>query len=137
MLSRKTRYAMLSLVKLAENYGKGPMLISDISKSEIIPQKFLEAILLDLKNIGILGSKVGKSGGYYLRRKPEDISLFEVVCHFEGGFALVPCTSEDYYESCDHCKDENKCTIRKVFQDLHSSIIGKLKSISIADLIIP
>ena len=89
-------------------YGKGAILISDIAKSEMIPQRFLESILLDLKNFGVLSSKLGKSGGYYLLKKPEDVNLSDIVRHFEGAIALIPCTSEKYYQECEHCKDEKR-----------------------------
>ena len=64
-LSKKTRYAMIALIKLAKEYGKGPVLINDIAVSEQIPQRFLENILLELKKMGILGSRLGKTGGYF------------------------------------------------------------------------
>jgi len=65
MLSKKTKYALNALVYLAKKYGEGPIVISRVAESENIPQKFLEAILLDLKKAGILRSKKGKGGGYF------------------------------------------------------------------------
>ena len=135
MLSKKTRYAMLALARLSREYGKGAILISDIAKSEMIPQRFLESILLDLKNTGILSSKLGKSGGYYLLKKPEDVNLSDVIRHFEGAIALIPCTSEKYYQPCEHCKDEKKCKIRKVFKVIRDDTYAKLKNTTLKDLI--
>lgn len=135
MLSKKTRYALLALTKLAREYGKGTLLIKEIAKSEKIPQRFLEGILLDLKNIGFLGSKLGKSGGYFLRKPPEEIQMAEVIRHFDGAIALVPCASEKYYEACEHCKDEKTCTIRGVFKDIREQTYQKLSNTSLADLI--
>ncbi|MEI6748219.1 MAG: RrF2 family transcriptional regulator [Bacteroidales bacterium] len=135
MLSKKTRYALLALTKLAREYGKGTMLIKEIAKSENIPQRFLEGILLDLKNIGFLGSKLGKSGGYYLRKPPEEIKMAEVIRHFDGPIALIPCASEKYYEACEHCKNEESCSIRRVFKDIREQTVEKLSRTSLADLI--
>jgi Rrf2 family protein len=137
MLSKKTRYALLALTKLAREYGKGTILIKEIAKSENIPQRFLEGILLDLKNIGFLGSKLGKSGGYFLRKPPEEIQMAEVIRHFDGAIALVPCASEKYYEACEHCKDEQTCTIRGVFKEIREQTYQKLSNTSLADLIAP
>jgi Rrf2 family protein len=135
MLSKKTRYALLALTKLAREYGKGTILIKEIASSENIPQRFLEGILLDLKNIGILGSKLGKSGGYYLRKPPEEIRMAEIIRHFDGAIALVPCVSEKYYEACEHCKDEENCSIRGVFKEIREQTYQKLSNTSLSDLI--
>ena len=135
MLSKKARYAIVALTKLAKEYGNGPILISDISKSEFIPQKFLEAILVDLKKTGILGSKVGKHGGYYLIKKPKEINLSDILRHVEGPIALMPCVSEKYYQPCEFCKDENKCGIRKTFKEIRDNTYRMLKNTSLYDLI--
>jgi Rrf2 family protein len=137
MLSQKTRYAMLALTRLAKERGKGAILISDIARSENIPQRYLEAILLDLKKTGILGSKLGKSGGYFLIRKPEDITLSEVVRHFEGPIALVPCVSQRAYQPCEFCKDELKCNIKKVFKEIRDYTYSKLEQTTLESLILP
>jgi Rrf2 family protein len=117
-LSKKTRYAMLALTRLARDYGTGAILISEIAKSENLPQRFLENILLDLKKMGILGSRLGKSGGYYLLKPPSEIRLSEIVRHFEGTIALLACVSEKAYEPCEFCKDEKDCKIRGVFKEV-------------------
>jgi Rrf2 family protein len=135
MLSQKTRYAMLALTRLAREVGNGAILISDIAQSENIPQRYLEAILLDLKKLGMLGSKLGKSGGYFLIRKPEDINLSQVVRHFEGPIALVPCVSEKAYQPCEFCKDESSCNLRKVFKDIRDYTYDRLQQTSLQDLI--
>jgi len=135
MLSKKTRYALLALTKLASEYGKGTIMIKEIAQSEHIPQRFLEGILLDLKNIGMLGSKLGKSGGYYLRIPPDQVNMAEIIRHFDGAIALVPCVSEKYYEACEHCKDEEKCSLRGIFKEIRELTYQKLRSTSLSDLI--
>ena len=69
MLSKKSKYALKAMLVLAKEYGQGPVLISDMAQREGIPRKFLELILLELKNQGLLQSKKGKGGGYFLRAR--------------------------------------------------------------------
>jgi Rrf2 family protein len=135
MLTQKTRYSMLAMVKLAKEFGKGPLLINQIAESEKIPKRFLESILLELKKNGYLESKLGKSGGYYLIKKPEEISLLEIVNLFEGSTALLRCTSDKYYQPCEHCKDELTCEIRHTFGDIYDYTHKRLSGTSLASLV--
>jgi Rrf2 family protein len=118
ILSKKTRYAIVALTRLARDFGKGPIQIKEIASSEKIPQSFLENILLELRKMGILGSKLGKSGGYFLLRKPDEVNLAEIVRHFEGTIAMMYCVSEKAYQPCEFCKDEATCEIRRVFKEI-------------------
>lgn len=135
MLTYKTRYAMLAMTRLARENGNGNLQINQIATSESIPKRFLESILLELKKNGYLGSKLGKNGGYFLVKKPEDINLLEIVRLFEGTIALLPCTSEKYYEPCLQCKDEISCTIRITFKDIREYTYNKLASTTLASLV--
>jgi Rrf2 family protein len=103
-------------------------LIKDISEACNIPKKFLEAILLDLKRAGVLGSKQGKGGGYTLRRDPAEVNLAEVVRLFDGAIAAVPCATFKFYESCDECDDEDTCTVRHAFLAVRNQTVEMLKS---------
>jgi Rrf2 family protein len=135
MLSKKTRYAMIALVKLAREYGKGTVLISEIAQSENIPQRFLENILLELKKLGILGSKLGKSGGYYLLKKPKEVNLATIINHFEGTIALLPCVSEKSYLPCEIGHDEESCKIKKVFKKIRNNTFQILDKTTLDKLI--
>jgi Rrf2 family protein len=135
ILSKKTRYAIVALTRLAREYGKGPMQIKEIAEDEKIPQSFLENILLEIKKMGILGSKLGKSGGYFLLKKPEDVNLAEIVRHFEGTIALMYCVSEKAYQPCEFCKDEKSCTIRKVFKEVRDTSYAILQRTTLRTLI--
>jgi Rrf2 family protein len=135
ILSKKTKYAMVALTRLARDYGKGPIQIRDIAESEKIPQRFLENILLELRKLGILGSKLGKEGGYFLLKKPSEVSLSEIVRHFEGTIALMYCVSEKAYQPCEFCKNEATCQIRKVFKDVRDTTYEILKRTSLEALI--
>jgi Rrf2 family protein len=134
-LSKKTRYAMLALTRLAREYGNGAIMIGEIAKSENLPQRFLENILLELKNMGILGSKLGKSGGYYLLKPPGEIHLSEIVRHFEGTIALLSCVSEKAYQPCEFCKDEKDCKIRTVFKEVRDKSYEILYNTTLETLI--
>jgi len=135
MLSKKTRYALLALTRLAREYGKGPILISEISSSEKIPQRFLENILLELKKMGVLGSRLGKTGGYYLIKKPDEVSLDDIIRHFEGSLAMLYCISEKSYQPCEFCKKEENCKIRNVFKEIRDNTLTVLKKTTIDQLI--
>lgn len=97
MLSKKTKYAIKALVILAKNQKEPPMQIARIAEKEHIPKKFLEQILLDLRNTGYLYSKKGAGGGYSLNKKPEDIYLVDILRITDGPIAMVPCASIKFY----------------------------------------
>ena len=122
---------MLAMVRLAKEFGKGTLMINEIAESERIPKRFLESILLELKKNGYLGSKLGKNGGYFLMKDPKTINLLEIVRLFEGSIAMLKCTSEKYYEPCDHCKDEETCSIRDIFKDIRTYTFNKLANTSL------
>jgi Rrf2 family protein len=122
---------MLAMVRLAKEYGKGILMINEIAESEKIPKRFLESILLELKKNGYLSSKLGKNGGYYLIKNPKEINLLEIVRLFEGSIALLPCTSEKYYEPCEHCKNEETCAIRGTFKDIREYTYRKMAETSL------
>lgn len=135
MLSKKAQYSIYALIRLAKDIDKEPLLISYIAETEKIPKKFLENILLDLKNIGILGSKKGKGGGYYLIKKPNEINLADIIRHFDGALALLPCATFKYYEKCKYCKDENTCGFKSIVKDLRDETVKFLKNTTIANII--
>jgi Rrf2 family protein len=135
ILSKKTRYALVALTRLAREFGKGPIQIRDIAEGEKIPQSFLENILLDLRKMGILGSILGKSGGYYLLKKPADVSLAEVIRHFEGTLSMLYCVSENAYRPCEFCKDEVTCEIRRVFKEIRDNTFDILSKTTLDQLI--
>ena len=136
ILSKKTRYAIVALTRLAKEYGKGPIQIKEIAVGEKIPQNFLENILLELRKMGILGSKLGKAGGYFLLKKPDEVNLAEIVRHFEGTIALMYCVSEKAYQPCEFCRDEASCNIRKVFKEVRDTSYDILKRTTLDSLII-
>ncbi len=135
MLSKKSKYGIKALTHIARSENPyTPTQIKTIAEAENISIKFLESIMLTLKKNGILSAKKGKGGGYYLRKKPDEISMVEVFRILEGPVALVPCVSLNYYEKCDDCKDEKTCAVNKLMVVLRDSTLKVLKNKTLADL---
>ncbi len=134
MLSKKTQYGLKALGYLAAQYGKGPVLIADIAAKKNIPVKFLETILLILKQNKILDSKKGKGGGYFLIAAPKNISLAAALRIIEGPIALLPCVSLNFYRKCDDCNEE-VCALRKVMAITRDATLKVLEKKSLQDLI--
>lgn len=135
MLSKKTKYAIKALVILGKNVDQPPMQISKIAELEKIPKKFLEQILLDMRNAGFLYSKKGAGGGYALNKDPKDIYLVSIMRITDGPIAMVPCASLNFYHRCDECHQEKSCGIRDVFIEVRDATLKILTETSIADVI--
>jgi len=136
MLSKKTRYALKALVVLGKNFGGIPIQISRIAAEEHIPKKFLEQILLDLRNAGLLFSKKGSGGGYGLVKDPSEISVVQILRLTGGPVALLPCVSLNFYQKCEECENEDTCGIRDAFVEVRDATVKILTETSIADLIL-
>jgi Rrf2 family protein len=134
VLSRKSKYGLKALLTLAREAGRGPILISDLSERDAIPKKFLEAILLDLKRHGLVHSKKGKGGGYFLRRAPAEITFGDAIRVLEGPLALVPCVSQTAYMTCTECVDETTCGVRLAMQQVRDATAQILDSTTLADI---
>ncbi|HUZ62066.1 MAG TPA: Rrf2 family transcriptional regulator [Hanamia sp.] len=134
MLSKKTQYAFKALEYLAIHHGKDPVKISDISIHQKIPLKFLENILVELKNAGMLESKKGKGGGYMLKVSPKNINLATVIRIINGPIALLPCVSLNFYEKCKDCNEET-CGMRKMMLIARDATLRVLEKKTMADMI--
>ncbi|AUD00854.1 RrF2 family transcriptional regulator [Spirosoma pollinicola] len=135
MISKKAKYAIKALKALTESYGKGPVLISQLAEQELIPKKFLETILLDLRNHGILQSQKGKGGGYLLRVEPERITLAQVIRIIDGPIAPTPCVSLNFYVRCDDCDDEETCSIRPIMLRVRDANLAVYETTTIRMLV--
>lgn len=134
MLSKKTQYALKALGYLAGKYGEGPVLISTISEAKKIPIKFLETILLEFKQAGILESKKGKGGGYYLVANPKKTSLASAIRIVGGPIALIPCVSLNFYEKCTDC-DEATCGLNKAMLITRDATLKILEKKTLMELV--
>lgn len=133
-LTKRTQYSLRALYALTRRYGKGPALITQISKDEAIPKKFLELLLLSLKDNGLVASKKGKGGGYYLARPPDTITIGSVIRMIEGPLAPLPCASETRFRKCDECSDIETCETRIVMREVRDAIAEILDRTTLAML---
>jgi Rrf2 family protein len=136
-LSKKGEYAVRALVEIGFEAHQRPdslIQISTVAKRTNIPEKFLEQILLALRNGGVLKSKRGVEGGYSLAKTPKDITLGEVIRLLDGPLAPIPCVSKTAYERCS-CPDEESCGLRIAMQQVRDSIAGILDGYTLARVI--
>jgi Rrf2 family protein len=134
MLSKKAKYAIKALLALADGARNQPVRIADLARAEQIPPKFLELILLGLKNQGILQSRKGKGGGYLLARDPSEIYLGQIVRMFDGPLAPVPCASQTAYVPCADCRNEAICGVHLAMKEVRDATAKILDGTSLASL---
>ncbi|MFL5730456.1 MAG: RrF2 family transcriptional regulator [Cytophagaceae bacterium] len=132
MLTKKSKYALKALLYLAKNEEQ-LVQISELSTKENIPQKFLENILLELRNHGILYSKRGKDGGYKLGKTPEEITFGQIIRILDGPLAPIGCVSQIAYQKCDECIDEKTCNIRRVMKKVRDQTAEILDGTTLKD----
>jgi Rrf2 family protein len=133
MLSRKAQYAFRALTLLVEKYDKGPVLISEIAKKKKIPLKFLENILLELRKAGVLESKKGKGGGYYLKNNPSKTHMANIIRIVDGPIAMLPCVSLYFYERCKTC-NEDYCALHNIMISVRDATLNILEHRTLQDL---
>ena len=133
MISKKTKYGLKALSYIARSDDK-LIPIGTIAKEERIPHKFLESILLILRKSGFLGSKKGKGGGYYLLKDPSEIFMVDIMRILEGPIAPVACVSLNYYEKCDDCPDESKCSLNKLMIQVRDANLHVFRNTTLEDL---
>ena len=126
-LTKKGEYALRALINLgiAQETGRTLVQISELAKIENMPVKFLEQILVTLKESGYLDSKRGKQGGYFLAVPMDQIRIGEVVRRLEGPLAPISCVSQTAYERCS-CPDEEHCGLRMLMLDVRNAIANIL-----------
>lgn len=135
MLSKKAKYAIHAMLRLAKERERGAIAIGEIAEKENIPHKFLEAILLELKSAGYISSRKGRSGGYYLRMHPDEVNLADIHRTIDGAIALLPCVTYNYYERCEECRHEETCTIRKAIKEVRDETVHILKRYTLTRLL--
>jgi Rrf2 family protein len=135
MISKKVKYALKALKMLAERHElKQPILIAEIAERQVIPKKFLEAILLELRNNGILHSQKGRGGGYQLRMPPEQVSIAKIVRIIDGPISPMLCVSLHFYGKCDDCIDEKTCKIRPIMERVRDANLEVYENTTLSDL---
>ncbi len=137
MIPKRSKYAIKALTALAKVYREKKLLsIAVIAEQEHVPRKFLEAILLQLRNGGFVSSKMGANGGYFLSKHPDEIVLSNVIRVTSGPIALLPCVSLNFYEECVECPNEASCGLHDVMLEVREACIHILSKTSLADLIL-
>lgn len=132
------KYALKALLVLADEAKADaplPLTIEEIAKRSGTPKRFLEHILLEVRNVGIIASVRGRSGGYSLIKKPSEISISELLRQIDGPIAPLACLSRRAYQRCDDCSDEQTCRIRKVFAAVFWSYLVIIESLTLEEML--
>lgn len=136
MLTQRSRYALRAMLMLAQAPASGPPIpMTRIAAEAAVPRKFLELILADLRDAGLIHSHRGKFGGYCLSRPTHLISMGEIIRVIEGPLALIPCVSRTAYRRCADCKSEADCAIRHAMARVRDETARILDGTSLADAI--
>jgi Rrf2 family protein len=137
MITQKMKYALKALMELAaERAGEGRALrIEEIATRSGTPKRFLEHILLEIRNAGFIASVRGRHGGYTLIKEPREVPLSELMRLIDGPIAPLPCLSRRAYQRCEDCPDEGACRLRQVFGQVFWSYLVLIESLTLADLV--
>ena len=133
MLTQKGKYAIKALVYLAQ---KGTLVkTQEIAEGAHIPKKFLESILIELKNHRFVNSKQGAFGGYYLEKDPAEITLAELYRIFEGPIALLQCAALKFYKPCEDCHEGDQCHLRQAMIEVRNQTLKALECLTIQKIV--
>ncbi|MDW7711298.1 MAG: RrF2 family transcriptional regulator [Deferrisomatales bacterium] len=136
-LTTKSRYGVRAIFDIAYHTGGLPAQIKDISERQRISPRYLEQIFQRLKKAGILGSKRGPKGGYFLLKDPKDITIYEIITCTEGPIELVFCVGEDEEGgNCDvsMCDMKDQCVASPLWKELGDKIAAIFQETTIQDL---
>ncbi len=135
MLTKKGKYGLKAMAHLARFPPGRPVTVLEIASTQQIPKKFLDAILSELRNAGLVNSKMGKGGGYMLARTASQISVGQIIRVIDGPLAPLPCASKTRYQRCDDCLDETKCAVRLVMLDAQHALSQVLDGRTLAQML--
>jgi Rrf2 family protein len=134
MLTKKGKYGLKAMVHLAGRPPGEPALVTEIATTNAIPKKFLDTILGELRNAGLVNSKKGKGGGYTLARSAQEIRVGHIIRILDGPLAPIQCASKTSYRRCDDCEDEKHCGVRLVMLEAREAIATVLDNRTLADM---
>ncbi|MCQ0968918.1 Rrf2 family transcriptional regulator (plasmid) [Paracoccus sp. TK19116] len=137
MITQKMKYALKALIVLADERADTDtaLQIEEIARRSGAPKRFLEHIMLSLRNAGVVTSIRGRRGGYRLARDPRQIPLEGLLRQIDGPIAPLPCLSRTAYQRCEDCTDEASCRLRRTFAGVFWSYLLLLESLTLADLV--
>ena len=133
MLSQRTRYSIRALQHLARHYGEGPIQLADIATAQNIPAKFLTVILSELSRAGLVATRRGRDGGYWLALAPIDVRYGDIFRLTDGALALVPCASRYAHQPCKNCVPEEECELRRIMVKVRDETAAILDKLTLAD----
>lgn len=133
MLSKKAKYALKAMLFIAKS-SEEKVQTNDISNGEKIPRKFLEAIMVELRNKAFIFSNRGKNGGFKLAKPLNEITVGAIVRAIDGPLAPIPCVSKLYYQPCEECVEESTCEIKSVMQKVRDATSEILDNTTLEDL---
>lgn len=134
MLTKKAKYGLKAMVDLARLAPGKSTFVADVADRNAIPKKFLDAILGDLRNAGMLTSKKGKSGGYMLAKSAEDITVGAIVRALDGPLAPINCASRTAYVPCEDCENVRTCQVRLMMLEVRDAMSRILDEHSLAEM---
>lgn len=135
-LSKRGEYGLRTLINLgiAREVGRQVLSASDLSTEDNLPLKFVEQILADFRHAGIVATKRGKFGGYFLAKDPAEIKMGDMVRLLDGMLAPIPCASEAFYQPCT-CADEDHCGLRMLMVDVRNAVSNILDRYTLQDVV--
>lgn len=135
MLTKKGKYGLKAMVHLARLAPGESVVVTEIATTNNIPKKFLDTILLELRNNGILRSKKGAGGGYSLARPAADIRIGQAIRALDGPLAPILCASRTAYQPCDDCADPETCQVRLSMTDVRDAISDILDNMTLEQFV--
>jgi len=129
-LSTRSRYGLRLLLDLAMKQDQGPVQLSSVARTENLSEKYLGQLVIQLKSAGLIRSERGKNGGYFLSKKPKEMTLREIVEKLEGDLCIVDCV-----ENPGDCERVNFCVTRDVWRGISEAISKKLEKITLQTLV--
>lgn len=133
-LSRKSRYGLRAVYRLARHHQRGSLTTAQIAEAEQIPRKFLETILQQLQKSGIVESLRGKNGGYRLATGPGQLTIGAIVRAMDGPLVSLPCAGERDVKRCSECPSLAECEIRAVMVQVRQAIADILDRTSVEEI---
>lgn len=130
-VSAKELYGLRAMSEFARHYGQGPLSLTEVARKQGISQPYLEQIAIDLRRAGLLNSKRGAQGGYYLARSPEAMTAGDVIRALEGSILPIQCVAQ---QKCTPCSLEDGCSARGIWEEVRDRLVETLDSIALADL---
>lgn len=130
-ISAKELYGLRAMSEFARHFGRGPLSLAELARTQGISQPYLEQIAIELRRAGLLRSQRGAQGGYYLAQPPQLTTAGDVIRALEGSILPVQCASE---QRCTPCRLEKGCSTRGIWEKVRNRLVETLDSITLADL---